>query len=127
MNANEKDAAMPKYKVTFEPANVTVEADPALYPYSRTGDAGSLLDIALAHGVHIEHACGGAGVCGTCHVIVTKGMENLSEADDDEYDRLEQVPSSTLNSRLACKAVVRGDVMVTIPKWNRNLDVKSEP
>ena len=53
---------MPTYKVTFEPTGVTVEVDPALYPYTKTGLPGSLLDIALSHGVQIEHACGGVGV-----------------------------------------------------------------
>ncbi len=111
---------MPKHKVTFEPAGVTVEVDPAEYPLGRAGSPGSLLDIALAHDVAIEHACGGAGVCGTCHVIVECGMENLSEPDDDELDVIDNVPGNTLNSRIACRAVVNGDVTVTIPGWNRN-------
>lgn len=108
------------YKITFQPANVTIEVDSDHLPPNRHGKPGSLLDIALANGVQIEHACGGAGVCGTCHVIVEAGMENLSEADDDEMDVVEQVPSGGLHSRLACQAVVKGDVTVTIPHWNRN-------
>ena len=108
------------YKITFQPANVTVEVDPANFPPNHFGKPGSLLDIATANNVPIEHACGGAGVCGTCHVIVNEGMENLSEADDDEMDVVEQVPSGGLHSRLACQAVVKGDVTVTIPHWNRN-------
>jgi len=106
---------MPTYSVIFNPGGVTVRADPGSYPYGEYGKPGSLLDIALAHGVDIGHACGGTGVCGTCHVIVQEGMENLSEADDDECDRVEAIPGSTLNSRLACQAVVKGDVTVTIP------------
>ena len=107
---------MAKHRVTFQPAGVTVEADDALYPYGRVGLPGSLLDIALTHGVHIEHACDGAGACGTCHVIVTDGAEGLSEATDEEIDRVECVSGSTLDSRLACRAVVGGDVTVTIPE-----------
>lgn len=105
---------MPVYNVTFQPAGVTIEVDPALYPYHRHGRAGSLLDIALAHGVHIEHGCGGMGVCGTCHVVIEQGMENLSQPDDDELDRIQQMPNSGLSSRLACQAVVNGDVRATI-------------
>jgi len=111
---------MPRYNVTFQPPGKTVVADPDEYPCGTHGRAGSLLDIALAGGVEIECACGGVGVCATCHVIVTEGMENLSEADDDEYDAVDQVPGNELNSRLACQAVVGGDVTVTIPHWNRN-------
>ena len=111
---------MPTHRVTFLPPTVTVEIDPADAPFGRDGEPGSLLDIALAHGVAIDHACGGVGVCGSCHVIVTEGKANLSEADDDELDAVDQAPNNTLDSRLACKAVVRGDVTVTIPEWNRN-------
>ena len=111
---------MAKHKVTFQPHAVTVEVDDELYPYGDHGDPGSVLDIALTHGVQIECACGGVGSCGTCHVLVDEGASSLSEADDDELDMVEQVPGNTLNSRLACKAVVIGDVTVTIPQRNRN-------
>jgi len=109
------------YKVTFLPANVTVEVDPSLYPYGSHGEPGSVLDIAVTHGVEIEHACGGVGVCATCHIIVEKGMENLSDPSDDELDRVDYAPSSTPQSRLACMAVVKGDVTIRIPDWNRNI------
>ena len=111
---------MVKYKVTFEPMGVTVEVDPSFYPYGKHGRPGSLLDIALTHGLEIDHACGGVGVCATCHVIVAKGMENLSPVTDDELDRVDSAPNNALNSRLACQAVVQGDVTVTVPSWNRN-------
>ena len=108
------------YRVTFLPADKSVDVDPAGFPLGRHGQPGSLLDIALANDIHIEHACGGVGICGTCHVIVESGMDNLSPADDDELDVIDQVPGSNLQSRLACRAVVAGDVVVTIPAWNRN-------
>lgn len=111
---------MPRYRVTFKPAGVTVEVDSAHYPYGQHGRAGSLLGIALTHGVHIEHACGGVGICGTCHVLVEAGAEHLSPATDDEIDAVDAVPGNALNSRLACQAVVAGDVTVVIPGWNRN-------
>jgi 2Fe-2S ferredoxin len=111
---------MSKFKVTFQPMNVMVEADEAAYPYGDDGLPGSVLDIALAHGVNIEHACGGVGACGTCHVIVSSGAESLSPPTDEELDVVEQAPGSGPSSRLACRAVVRGDVTVTIPAWNRN-------
>ena len=47
-------------------------------------------------------------------------MENLSEADDDELDRLDMAAGLTLKSRLGCQAVVKGDITVEIPSWNRN-------
>ena len=74
---------------------MTVEVDPELYPYGKAGRPGSLLDIALTHGVQIEHACGGVGVCATCHVIVAKGEENLSPPTDEELDRADYAPGAT--------------------------------
>ena len=109
------------YKVTFQPAGTVVEADPAHFPYGHHGRPGSILDIALSHGIAIVHACGGAGACGTCHVIVLAGMANLSPAGDDELDVVERAPGVTPESRLACLAVVKGDVTVKVPLWNRNL------
>jgi len=107
-------------KVTFLPANVTIDYDPKTMPYSEHGRQGSLLDIALNHGFHLEHACGGSCACTTCHVVVKAGDANLSEPDDDELDRVEQSAGYTLKSRLGCQCVVTGDVTVEIPNWNRN-------
>lgn len=107
---------MATYKVTFLPDDVVVEVDPELCPYGRTGEPGSVLDIALTHGVDMLHACEGSGVCGTCHVVVVEGAGNLSGPTDDEIDAVERVPGNELNSRLACQAVVSGDVTVRIPQ-----------
>jgi len=109
------------HKITFQPMGVSVEVDPANYPFGHEGKAGSILDIALTHGVQVTHACGGVGACGTCHVIVEAGMENLPPATEEELDLVDQVPNKTPNSRLACMSVVSGDVTVRIPGWNRNL------
>jgi 2Fe-2S ferredoxin len=111
------------YKITFLPAGKTVEVEPAKLPYSRDGQKGSILEIALGHGVDIDHACGGVCACSTCHVIVEKGLESCPEATDDELDQLDNAPGLTPKSRLACQAVPNGtsDVVVVIPNWNRNL------
>jgi ferredoxin, 2Fe-2S len=107
-------------KVTFLPANITVDYDPDTMPYSEHGLQGSLLDIALNNNLHLEHACGGSCACTTCHVVVRAGDANLSEMEDEEADRVEMAAGLTLHSRLGCQAVVKGDVTVEIPDWNRN-------
>jgi ferredoxin, 2Fe-2S len=108
------------FKVTILPLGVTVDYDPAAMPYSDHGKQGSLLDICLNHNLHLEHACGGSCACTTCHIVVKQGEGHLSEADDDEMDRVDQAAGVTLHSRLGCQAVVKGDVTVEIPGWNRN-------
>lgn len=107
-------------KVTFLPENKTVEFESGKLPYEHHGKQESVLDVALNFGVDLEHACGGSCACTTCHVIVTEGMDNLSEAEDDELDRLDMAPGLTLRSRLGCQAIVKGDITVEIPAWNKN-------
>ena len=107
---------MSMHKVTFLPLNVTVEVDDSKYPLADHGKPGSLLDIALAHDIELEHNCGGSCACTTCHVIVKEGEENLSEMQGDEEDRLDMADGLTIHSRLGCQAVVQGDVVVEIPK-----------
>lgn len=99
----------------------TVEFESGKLPYQEHGKPESILDVCLNFGLHLEHACGGNCACTTCHVIVTKGGENLSEMDEDEEgDRLQMAPGLTLRSRLGCQCVVQGDVEVEIPSWNIN-------
>jgi 2Fe-2S ferredoxin len=107
---------MATYKATFLPLNKTVEVDDEKYPLADHGKPGSLLDIALAHDIHLEHNCGGSCACTTCHVIVKDGAEHLSEMEGDEEDRLDMAEGLTIRSRLGCQAVVRGDVTVEIPR-----------
>ena len=105
-------------KVTID--GKTIEFEHGELPYHEHGKPESLLDICLSKGIHLEHACGGNCACTTCHVIVNSGMENLSEMDDDEADRVQMAAGLTLRSRLGCQCIVLGDVDVVIPSWNIN-------
>jgi len=115
-----------RYAVTFIDAQQqkhVIEVDPAEIPYGDHGRPGSLLDIALAHGIAIDHACGGVCACSTCHVIVTEGLDSCNEPSDAEEDQLDNAYGVTAQSRLACQCVPCGtnDLTVTVPSWNRNL------
>lgn len=112
---------MPIVKVTFLPLKKTVEVDTAKTPFQHDGLPGSLLDIALANGIDLEHACGGNCACTTCHVIVHSGIENLSEMSEREADLVDKAAGATLKSRLGCQAVVlKGEVVVEIPPYTVN-------
>ena len=112
-----------RFKVRFMPMNKVVEVDPDLLPFGETGLPGSLLYIAMAHGIEIDHACGGVSACSTCHVIVKEGGASCNEAEDYELDMLDNAPGNSVNSRLSCQACPNGsvDLVVEIPGWNRNL------
>ena len=109
-------------RVTFQPANKTFEFENGELPYADHGKPQSLLDVALANDFFLDHACGGNCACTTCHVIVHKGEELLSEMEDDEADKLDLAAGLTLHSRLGCQAVITkpGELVVEIPEWNRN-------
>ena len=113
-------------RVTFLPMKITVEVNEKDYPYGDHGLPGSLLDIALKHGISLEHACGGNCACTTCHVIIKEGMEHLTEMGDTEADLLDKATGVTLQSRLGCQCVVKGDVVVEIPAQNVNLVSESD-
>lgn len=109
-------------QVTFLPEGRSVSFEHGRLPYQDHGKEQSILDIALSHGIRLDHACGGNCACTTCHVWVKEGAENLSEMEDDEADRLDMAADLQLNSRLGCQAVINkpGKVVVEIPAWNRN-------
>ena len=114
------------YTVTFiapDQTTTKVEVDPTKIPYGETGLPGSILDIAMASGIDLDHACGGVCACSTCHVVVKEGLDTCNESTEDEEDQLEEAPALTLQSRLGCQCVPNGkkDVVVEIPAVNKNL------
>lgn len=92
------------------------------------GEGESLLELALEHGINIEHACGGVCACSTCHIYVESGMDQIKGSTEDEDDRVEEAPGIQRNSRLACQCEIKGTqpIVVRVPSWNRNA-VKEVP
>ena len=119
------DLPKQKYSIEFQGpwGSKTVEVDPAAIPSVNTGLKGSILDIGLASGVDIDHACGGVCACSTCHVLIKQGADTINPATEDEDDQLEEAPGLKANSRLGCQSVPNGtkNIIVEIPNWNRNL------
>ncbi len=111
---------MPRVVFIVDGEAQTVEFDPATLAYSHHGRQGSLLDIAINFHVPLDHACGGSCACTTCHLIVKEGMQNLSEMQEDEADRLDTAWDVTPQSRLGCQAVVSGEVVCEVPMYTRN-------
>ena len=72
----------------------------------------TVLDAARAGGVQLVSVCGGYGLCGTCRVVA--GTGGLGRPTDLE---LEELGAAQLSAgvRLACQAVVTGDVSIEVP------------
>lgn len=110
------------YKIYFKkPCDKVIEVKAGDSP-NLLGLPSSILDFATAHGVDIDHACGGVAACSTCHVYVTKGLESCNDPIEAELDQLDNAPAQRFNSRLACQCVPDGssDIEIEIPGWNRN-------
>jgi ferredoxin, 2Fe-2S len=124
-----KPPAADMVRVTFLPEGKTVEFKYGTMPYDHHGKPMSFLDVAENYNIFLDHACGGVCACTTCHLLVKQGEANLSEADDDELDRMEKAPGLELSSRLGCQAVIQGPgtYVVEIPKWNINYVSEGKP
>jgi ferredoxin, 2Fe-2S len=116
-------------RVTFLPEGRTVEFEYGTMPYEHHGKPMSFLDVAENFNIFLDHACGGSCACTTCHIWVKKGAEGISEAEDDELDRMETAADLQLDSRLGCQAVITGPgiYVVEIPSWNRNYVSEGKP
>ncbi len=92
-----------KVKVHFEPDNADIIVE----------QGANLLEAAIDAGVHISASCGGAGICGTCKMLIKQGeaestrTEKISEA---EYEQ---------GIRQACQSRAITDLVVDIPAESR--------
>jgi 2Fe-2S ferredoxin len=111
---------MPKVTFIKDGKETTVEFEQGKLPFQEHGLPESFLDVAMNFGISLEHACGGSCACTTCHLFIREGMQNLSEMEDNEADRLDTAWDLRTNSRLGCQAVIRGDVVVEFPMYTRN-------
>lgn len=86
----------------------------------------NLLDIAQAHDLEMEGACGGSCACSTCHVIVMdpEYYDKMPEPEDDENDMLDLAFGLTETSRLGCQIHMTKELdglRVKLPSMTRNL------
>ncbi|KAG7664214.1 YAH1 [[Candida] subhashii] len=88
----------------------------------------NILDIAQAHNLDMEGACGGSCACSTCHVIVDPEFyDEIPEPDDDENDMLDLAFGLTETSRLGCQVKMTKEldgIRVALPAMTRNLQNK---
>lgn len=103
-----------------DPAGATCEID--FQPIGKrveTAFGTSILDAARDAGIGIASICGGEGTCGRCRVTVMSGTVSPVQMADREF--LSQLELDA-GERLSCRAHVRGDVKVAIPKSSLTMD-----
>ncbi len=82
----------------------------------------TILNVALANKLAIEHACEKSCACTTCHVIVREGFNSLEDAEENEEDYLDKAWGLEPESRLSCQAKVgTKDLVIEIPKYTINM------
>jgi 2Fe-2S ferredoxin len=59
-------------------------------------------------------ACGGVCACSTCHVYVRKGLNLLSDMEDDENDILDKAFGVESTSRLGCQSRIEREGAVEV-------------
>lgn len=94
---------MEKYKITFYPAEKSVEAEKGK----------TILSAAISAGVYINSSCGGDGVCGRCKIIVRKG---LVVSQPTGRISLEERAKGVY---LACLTTAQSDLEVEVPPESR--------
>ena len=76
-----------------------------------------LLEVLVDQGIPLIQACGGKGLCATCHVHVVAGADHLAPQTPREQRSLQMLADARPDSRLACQAKVTGDgVKVVLPR-----------
>lgn len=77
----------------------------------------NVLDTLLAKQCDVAMACGGQGICATCHVKVLEGHDSLSPMTKREKRTLSLMTGRDQCSRLACQAKVIGEgVVIQLPE-----------
>jgi len=103
-----------EHTIIFTPSGVRAKAQ----------DGQSVYDVALRNGVDIQSICGGKGLCQRCQIEIEPGKhakfnievlgKNLPKLSPTEKKAYHDGDMET-HRRLACRAKIRGDLVVEIP------------
>jgi 2Fe-2S ferredoxin len=75
----------------------------------------TILEACLRNHFDIDHSCGGMGTCGTCRVVVEKGLE-LFEAPEEIEQEIIRDRQFQQNERLSCQNKVKNDLVLKTAK-----------
>lgn len=117
-HSEQGERPMKRHQVIFQPSGRRGEVP----------EGTTLLEAAQSLGVGIESLCGGNGSCGKCRVRVESGTferygitslpEHLSPFTEEEGGFISG-NERTEGFRLACTAMIRGDLLIVVPEESR--------
>ena len=112
---------MTTHTIIFTPSGIQTTAK----------DGQSVYDVALDAGVDMQSICGGKGLCKRCQIEISPGQyskfkvtvseEALSKLSPTEKKAIHDQEMADTR-RLACRAKVRGDVVVEVPSDSREAE-----
>lgn len=88
---------------------ISVSVNGAQNLQARSGS--KLLDVLLRGGIRVPAACGGAGTCGLCRVLIEAGGGEASPTETARFTR-KKIKQGV---RLACQVTLHGDLVVRVP------------
>ncbi len=97
-----------QYTVLIQPENKKVTV----------AEGTTLLEAAVAADIPLNASCNGKGVCGKCKLVVEKGT--IDKQDTSLLTREEKEN----NYVLACRSLIKGDIVVRIPEETREKKLK---
>lgn len=68
------------------------------------------MELLKAYELPVAGTCGGMALCGSCHIQILNGAENLKEMGGIEEEMLATLPNSNTDSRLACQIRVSDEL-----------------
>ena len=106
-------------RIRFEPDGVEVEV-----PAGTT-----IKEAAEKCGAYLGSACGGVCACSTCHVYVNEGLDDISEMEIKEEDRLDSAFDVRPHSRLGCQSHLQAErrYVVEVTRESRNAFLDEHP
>jgi len=75
----------------------------------------SVLEVALKHGIPLDHSCGGMGSCTTCRVLVEVSAHPLPPRNDLEQE-IADMRGFQDHERLACQLPPSPGLEVRLPR-----------
>jgi len=97
------------------PFSVYFETERGNASHSAAGGM-TLLEVAMARDIDLDHLCGGNAKCGSCRVEILEGPNNLSSQNGHEQMVL-GASKVAKGDRLACQAKIVGPVSIRVPKY----------